>query len=239
MNNELIKKVSVLNDKEYFEFIHTIPVRCTKESIIISWLNFHALELSNENTNMHDAILNANYTFRDGVAIEILMRKLNLEPGINANGTDMIPLLLDSARDRLVPVILIGSVKKRVEKARDNLISQGHNVITSVDGYKDDSFYIEKIKEVDSSSIVLLGMGMPRQEILSMKLKKAIDCNHIYINGGAIIDRFSGEIERAPEILIKLKLEWLYRFIKEPLRLFDRTVLGGFRFARIFFGIDK
>ena len=69
-------------------------------------------------------------------------------------------------------------------------------------------------------------MGMPRQEYLSKYLKKNYNKSLIIINGGAIIGFMSESIKRSPKLIRKFKLEWFYRLLNEPIRLFYRYVIG-------------
>ena len=76
--------------------------------------------------------------------------------------------------------------------------------------------------------LIVLGMGMPKQERLALKIKDMLSDNDVLIvNGGAIIDRISGVVERAPSWMAENGLEWLYRLCKEPGRLFRRYVIGN------------
>ena len=69
-------------------------------------------------------------------------------------------------------------------------------------------------------------MGMPKQEQLAYEIQKNIQGSGIIICGGAIIDFKAGKVKRAPKIFRTLSLEWLYRLMNEPRRLFKRYVIG-------------
>ena len=103
-----------------------------------------------------------------------------------------------------------------------------------MDGYNDYDLYFKELNEV-KPEILLIAMGMPKQEFLSKKIKEFYKDKLIVINGGAILDFMTGKIKRAPKILTKIGLEWLYRLYLEPLRLFRRYVIGiPFFLYRIF-----
>jgi exopolysaccharide biosynthesis WecB/TagA/CpsF family protein len=76
-------------------------------------------------------------------------------------------------------------------------------------------------------AIVLLAMGMPRQEELAQRLRRELEHRCLLICGGAIVDFWAGRTRRAPAALQKLGLEWLWRLGQEPVRLFRRYVIGN------------
>ncbi|GMN14968.1 WecB/TagA/CpsF family glycosyltransferase [Altererythrobacter sp. MTPC7] len=76
-------------------------------------------------------------------------------------------------------------------------------------------------------SLVILGMGMPKQELLAERLLKDPAFSRtgmVVVNGSAIIDFMSGEVQRAPEWMRRAKVEWAYRLAREPRRLLPRYI---------------
>ncbi|MHC0552900.1 WecB/TagA/CpsF family glycosyltransferase [Salinicoccus sp. CNSTN-B1] len=94
------------------------------------------------------------------------------------------------------------------------------------DGYTD-VFSEDKVAEVVRSEpdIVLVALGMVRQERWINENIERFD-KGIFIGVGGTLDVMSGNIRRAPDIWIKLQLEWLYRLIQEPTR-FRRVLKTG------------
>ena len=71
------------------------------------------------------------------------------------------------------------------------------------------------------ANVVWIGLSTPKQEIFAAKLAKYVTVNYI-ITVGAVFDFFTGKVRRAPNWIQKFGLEWLYRLLKEPRRLFLR-----------------
>lgn len=234
---EVLKKLMLFDKDDLEVFLPSIFQH--KKPIIISFLNFHALEIAGENSKMKECILNSDVLFRDGVAIEKICDKLRIEPKHNCNGTDLIPMLINMAKVMNIPIALIGSDNVTVRKAAEFLQESGVNVCLYLDGYLEENIYFDSVNSILGRAIVLIGMGMPKQEILSYKLKNATKEPLIFINGGAIIDRFGGKVKRCPKWMITYKIEWLYRFISEPRRLYRRVVVGGVNFMKIYKGIGN
>ena len=71
------------------------------------------------------------------------------------------------------------------------------------------------------ANLVWIGLSTPKQEIFAMELSKYINVNYI-ITVGAVFDFFTNNLQRAPQWIQKIGLEWLYRLCREPRRLFKR-----------------
>ncbi|MDQ6531544.1 WecB/TagA/CpsF family glycosyltransferase [Flavobacterium sp. LHD-85] len=80
---------------------------------------------------------------------------------------------------------------------------------------------IRKINN-SNSNVLVVGVGAPKQEKWIMKYKNGLPNIDLFMALGATIDFEAGNIKRAPLFFQKLYLEWFYRFIKEPKRLWRR-----------------
>ena len=102
-------------------------------------------------------------------------------------------------------------------------------VIIIEDGFHSDEYYLEKLSD-SPVDIILLGMGMPKQERIACKLKNKLNYPVLIVCGGAIVDFLSGRFSRAPVWMKKVGMEWFYRLLLEPIRLFKRYVYGNVLF---------
>ena len=134
---------------------------------------------------------------------------------------------------------LIGSKKIVIEKVVEKLIHKYPSI--DIKGYRDGFIkdenekkgLISNIKKM-SPDIVFVAMGSPKQEILMDEFSK--EYSALYMGLGGSFDIYAGEKQRAPLIYRRLGLEWLFRLIKEPLRIkrysfffkFIRKLLYGF-----------
>ena len=93
-------------------------------------------------------------------------------------------------------------------------------------GYLDAVETKEVIAEINSyrPHILMVGMGMPRQEYWILDNRDQIDANVIF-PVGALMDYRAGEIPTAPRWLASLYLEWAYRLFSEPRRLWSRYLI--------------
>lgn len=193
---------------------------------IVSFLNFNSFDLSQEDQSLNQALLGSTYLFRDGIAVSILLRLAGKKAGLNMNGTDLIPDILNRASG--MPLAIFGTSEPSLSQAVGKLRERGHNIVCQSDGFQDFETYRSLLRN-SQFEICVLGMGVPKQELLSDFLSKEFP-QKLFINGGAILDFISGRVSRAPRLIRLCRLEWLYRLILEPKRLWRRYVLGLLRF---------
>lgn len=227
--NQLFSTLYVVKDDSEKEGI--VDSLIEKKGIVtVCFLNYHAINLSLSDGGMSKSLSNSSFLFRDGVGVKKVLSLRGFLPGINMNGTDLIPLILEKNKIYLNrPLVLIGSSDENVEKASRKLKLDGIRTIASFNGYESFDFYLSELLLLSAKNpIVVLGMGMPKQEKFANFLKDALpESDFLIISGGAIIDRFSGSVERAPSFFVNNNLEWLYRLYKEPRRLSKRVLIGG------------
>jgi exopolysaccharide biosynthesis WecB/TagA/CpsF family protein len=202
-------------------------IEALKEPFVISFVNAHCFNVCHSDQEFFSAILRSDLVFRDGKGIEILCNSLNVDPGVNMCGTDFIPVILQAFKNN--SLALLGTTDQYVSKAADGLRIKGHKVVLFKNGFLPIEEYVDSLQELQPK-IILLGMGMPRQEHLSMLLKNRLSYGCIIINGGAIIDHLGEKVSRAPLWIRKRGLEWLFRLLQEPRRLFKRYVVGNVLF---------
>ena len=80
------------------------------------------------------------------------------------------------------------------------------------------------------ANVVLVGVGAPKQEKWIFAHKEHMPEVKIWMALGATIDFEAGNIQRAPKIYQKLAMEWFYRFLKEPKRMFRRYFIDDMKF---------
>lgn len=137
------------------------------------------------------------------------------------NGVDLIYNLRGK-------IFLLGGRKEVVEKARQKL---GDKVIGAEHGHQDNVWgkVIDKINKVEPE-ILLIGLGSPKQEKWIYDNLKKMPSVKVAIGVGGALDFISGRVKRAPKILQKIGLEWLWRLILQPWRI-KRIYNGVIKFS--------
>ncbi|MNI76456.1 putative N-acetylmannosaminyltransferase [compost metagenome] len=93
------------------------------------------------------------------------------------------------------------------------------------DGFASIDTYIDLARQ-QQPELIVLGMGMPKQENVAARLAE-LGRPCLIVCGGAILDFMGGKVTRAPDWLRRLGGEWVYRLSREPRRLFVRYVVGN------------
>jgi N-acetylglucosaminyldiphosphoundecaprenol N-acetyl-beta-D-mannosaminyltransferase len=199
-----------------------------KGVVVLAFLNQHALNLAWDRAAFAENLLSADLLLRDGVGVKTAMRALGRPHGLNMNGTDFIPEILEAYRGRTIAVL--GSSQPWLDAACEIISKKyGLNVVLRREGFQSGDMYLEMIKEVQAD-LVLLAMGMPKQEQVA-RLMRQNGGDRLIICGGAIVDFIGGRVTRAPKIVQRVGLEWAYRLAQEPGRLWSRYGPGGVAFA--------
>jgi N-acetylglucosaminyldiphosphoundecaprenol N-acetyl-beta-D-mannosaminyltransferase len=195
-----------------------------KAPTVLGFVNAHAMNLVATNPDYYRALSNANVLLRDGSGMTILFRRLGLAPGLNMNGTDFIPKLLAAFKGRRVA--FWGTEEPFLTDAvRQSQESFGVDVVSVHHGFDEMDAYLMLARQFQPELIVL-GMGMPKQEVVAARLAaNGVPC--LIVCGGAILDFLGGKVSRAPQWVRRLGCEWLFRLLREPKRLFQRYVLGN------------
>ena len=200
------------------------------ESVNLAFVNQHAINLAWDDVDFRQDLLAADVLLRDGIGFKAMLCLMRRPHGLNLNGTDLIPeLLSETTSERLA---IYGTEQPYLDIAAERLDAQGTaRVVSSIDGFHADQTYVDDALTTQPS-IIVLGMGMPKQERVARQLTATLDTPSLVISGGAILDFIAGRVTRAPMWIQRLGLEWLFRLSLEPRRLWSRYGPGGVRFLQ-------
>lgn len=219
-----------LSGKGVLEYL--IDKYSSGERVNLAFANSHTI-----NTAMKDkdymATLKDFYILPDGIGVDIASYiKYGSFFDENLNGTDFVPRILDSLPASKVAII--GSEDGVAVKARDiwKLKYPQHEWSHVCNGFCDRQQYDEFVRKIsaDGVEILLVAMGNPLQEKWILEYTSRVDTLKLVIGVGALLDFTIGKVRRAPSIVRNVRLEWLFRLVIEPRRLWRRYVLGNFSF---------
>lgn len=165
----------------------------------------------------------------DGIAMEAANRIINGERfRENLNGTDFIPHLFRYA-SKPFNVFLYGSTPAAVTEAARVITAMGQCVVGFCDGYQTEQTQVLAAINNSAADIVLVALGNPRQEQWILQHARELS-PPLFAGVGALFDFMSGNVQRAPQWLRRLHLEWLYRLWHEPRRLGKRYTIDIAKF---------
>lgn len=195
----------------------------------VSIANAHTLNLARRDDD-YRSVLNRSLVLNDGAGVSIASRILYGKPfPENLNGTDLIPKLLALAPMPL-RIYLLGGKPGVAEEAGAHLkrLFPGHEIIGTSDGYfpvSAEHHILDKIN-MARPDILLVAMGNPRQEKWLAQHAESLEVP-VRIGVGALFDFLAQRVPRAPRWMRALHLEWVFRLLLEPRRLWKRYILGN------------
>lgn len=199
----------------------------------IFFINAHCFNIAQKNKDYLKNVNDAEMVLNDGIGIELGAKMLDIKLKDNLNGTDFTPEVLRMAGDLGLKVYLVGGKPGVAVKAGENIKAEYPGIIVAgcADGYFEDSERLIKDINLHKPDVLVVGMGVPIQENwISSHLDK-LDVS-LVMAVGAFLDFTSGTIPRAPLVIRKLRLEWVYRMVREPKRMWKRYLIGNARFFR-------
>lgn len=205
-------------------------IKQEKKSFVIT-ANPETLMIGTENPAF-DAILKSDDTIivPDGIGVVKAANMLDIPLTERVTGVEIVQELFRVLNETGKGIYLLGAKREVIDKLVERLHKEYPNlkVLGYQDGYvQDKDAVFDEIVEL-KPDVVLVALGIPAQEILIHKHYDRFD-KGIFVGVGGSFDVLSGTKKRAPEIFIKLNLEWLYRIAKEPKR-FKRFYDSNVRF---------
>ncbi len=201
-----------------------------KTPVTVGFLNQHGYNVARGSASSYRIFESLDVLFRDGIGISIACKVFGMDPKDNLNGTDVIPSLVSYASRTLgndVQFFAYGTAQPWLERGARELFSGAG--FETLDGFQPIQSYVGHFKARRRDgvpAVVVLGMGMPKQELVAEAMKAALNSPMVIVCGGAILDFKAERFSRAPKAFRVLRLEWLYRLALEPRRLFARYVVG-------------
>jgi len=170
---------------------------------------------------------------RDGTGVSWAVKRKGIGSGHNFVGTDFVPDFCRYTSQKGYRFFFLGSKPGVAAAARQRLAALVPDVVVTGDhhGYFDDDRSPQIIDTINAtrSDILLVAMGNPRQEQWIARHLDGLNVP-VCIGVGALFDYLSGHVTRAPRWMLDLGLEWLFRLLLEPGRMWQRYLIGNIKF---------
>lgn len=201
------------------------------EGFALATLNLDHLVKLKSDDDFRQAYAAQDFVVADGNPI-VWMSKLAGRPVGLAPGSELIEPIAKRAAAAGVSVGLVGSTDDVLAAAEDGLLKcvPGLNISARIappmgfdpDGPDADAIFEEL--EISGTRMVFLALGAPKQERMAARGRHIVP-QIGFASIGAGLDFISGHQVRAPVIVRKLALEWLWRMLSNPRRLFARYMM--------------
>lgn len=211
--------------------------------LLINTINAHSYNTARKDSLFADALTNGDVLIPDGVSIVKACRwiKAKSQPKERIAGWDLFSFEMDKLERESVKcemlkktVMFMGSSQRVLDLIvkRASEVYPHLKVVTYSPPYKpefsdeDNKAIIKAINAADPD-LLWIGMTAPKQEKWTYSHWEELDI-HCHVGTiGAVFDFFAGTVERAPMWWQRHGLEWLYRLLKEPKRMWRRYIIGN------------
>lgn len=179
-----------------------------------------------------NAAKSASINYPDGIGVCLALGRKTGARITRIPGIELWEELMSRAAAHAVPVFIVGGSEAVNARTVDRLRAEkGVQVAGHMHGYfESDADVVEMIRE-SRARIVSVAMGSPRQEVFIERCKQS-GLTGFFMGVGGSYDVFSGVTERAPKAFREAGLEWFYRLLRQPTRVFRQRNLV--RFALLF-----
>jgi N-acetylglucosaminyldiphosphoundecaprenol N-acetyl-beta-D-mannosaminyltransferase len=197
---------------------------------LLAFVNPDCLNIAWKDAEYREVLTQADRVLPDGIGIHLGCRMLGQALRANVNGTDMFPLLCERAAREGIPIYLLGARPGIARAAADNMVKRypGLMVAGARDGYFEPHEEQSVVDDINSSGarVLLAAFGAPRQELWLKRWRSEL-ATPVSMGVGGLFDFYSGRIPRAPVWMREIGLEWVFRLMQEPGRMWRRYVIGN------------
>ncbi len=203
---------------------------------LIDTVNTHSFVIARKDGSFAEALRSADALLPDGIGIVKACKWLKMKnaPLEKIAGTDLFLYEMDRLERRGGTCFFMGSSPAVLARIREKAAEKypSIRIETYSPPYKpefspeDNRAILDAIHAADPD-LLWIGMTAPKQEKWLFTHWDELDI-HCHTGAiGAVFDFFAGTVNRAPEWWLRHNLEWLYRLIKEPGRMWRRVVISG------------
>lgn len=199
---------------------------------IFAYANAHALNIARNSPEFREFLNSAAVTYPDGQGVCFAAKFLDNELPQPTALTRWIWDIAAFCAQNGYSLFLLGGTEQNAARAAERLRGKHPELrISSHHGYFSSSEEIDVLNKISAANpnILLVGFGMPRQEMWIQEHLASLPANVILPAGGAI-DVAAGARPVPPRWISRGGLEWLFRLACEPRRLFKRYAFGNVQF---------
>lgn len=194
-------------------------IRAHKKGYVVT-PNSEIVYVAQTDTVFRDILNRASLVLPDGIGIIYAAKILGQKLSGKVAGCDFAEALVYQLSQEGRSLFLLGAKPGVAELAAKNLQKKypGLVIAGTCDGYfKNEADAVKAVNDA-RPDVLFVCLGAPKQERFMAghmdELNVTLSCGL-----GGSVDVFAGTVQRAPEIFIKLGLEWFYRLLKEPKRI--------------------
>ena len=196
-------------------------------------INASKVNLMNENEELRKIVNACPLINADGASIVWAAKKLGIPLTERVTGIDLFLNLVRVAAEKGYKIYLFGAKEEVVQKVRDIFMKQypSLQIVGIRNGYFSEADEPGMVADMAASGadMMFVAFSSPKKEFWVNKYLN--DLNIPFVMGvGGSFDVVAGVTDRAPKWMQDHGLEWFYRFIQEPKRMFNHYIIGNWKF---------
>ena len=201
-----------------------------RKTTLLAFVNPDCLNIAHGKPDYRRVLQQASRVLPDGIGVNVGCRMQGVAMRANLNGTDLFPRLCEALAGNGQSIYLLGAQPGRAEataRAMQEKFPQ-LRVAGTHHGYFDAAGDAAVIRDINASGadILMVAMGAPRQEMWLSQHADALEVP-VRMGVGGLFDYYSGSIPRAPLWMREIGLEWVWRLLQEPGRMWKRYIIGN------------
>lgn len=226
-----------------FSIFDTSLEELPTEKLLINTINAYSYVMTKSDTLFKESLLKCDVLIPDGVSVVWAVSFLFGKKIKKIAGADLFYYEMNKLNKFGGKCFFLGSSQDTLEKIELKAKKEFPNVQIGVFSppYKpefSEEENTEMITRVNTYNpdVLFIGMTAPKQEKWAYTHYDKLNINAHIGSIGAVFDFYAGKVNRAPEWMINIGLEWFYRLCKEPSRLWRRYIIGNTKFLFYVFG---
>lgn len=230
--------VNNLNMQETLDAVEKL-IRSENKSYIVA-INVDVVIKIENDKYLKEIVDSADMVLVDGKPLVWISKWHKRPVKAKISGSDLVPLLCKNGAEKGHSFFIIGGAYGIAEQAKGNLEENlpGIKVVGTYAppyGFENDKDELNKINEMISEAhpdILIACFGCPKQEKWIYENYHKYDAR-VSICAGATVDFLAGNVNRAPRWMCNHGLEWFYRFLQEPKRMFKRYFIDDIMILKL------
>lgn len=203
-------------------------IETDKKSYVVA-INVDVVMKIEKDAYLKNIVDNASMVLVDGKPLVWISKLYGKPLKAKISGSDLVPLLCEMAAEKGYKIFIIGGKDGIAEQAKEKLESQLPKIkivgtYAPPFGFEKDESELNKINQMISKAhpdLLITCFGCPKQEKWIYENIEKYDAK-VSVCAGATVDFLAGNVKRAPHWMSGHGLEWFYRFLQEPKRMFKR-----------------
>jgi bacterial polymer biosynthesis proteins, WecB/TagA/CpsF family len=219
--------------------LFNLPLQAINQpKVLINTLNAFSFNTFLEDEDFHKALLYSDVLLPDGISVVWATRILTGMKIQKIAGADLFDYEMERINATGGKCFFLGSSEETLQKIRKRAAKEYPNI----EVYSYSPPYKAEFSETENDSMIaainavepdvlFVGMTAPKQEKWAYQHFDHLLVGHVCCIG-AVFDFYAGTVKRAPGWMIDIGMEWFYRLIKEPRRMWRRYLIGNVKFIR-------